>query len=180
MTIIPVGELSLVRKLHKNKRIVFCSGSFDLTHAGHVLFFEDCKERVGPDGVLVVGVGSDKIIRAIKGEDRPVINEYGRAKVIDSLKPVDFTFIDNISTKAKPLQLLETVFENLRPDIYAITWDSFNKEHRKKVCEKYRIRLDIYDRTPPRGLEGISTTGIIGKIWGYKGKRFNASARSKR
>lgn len=48
MSIIAPESLADLRRQPalQGKKIGFCSGSFDLTHAGHVLFFEDCKKHV--------------------------------------------------------------------------------------------------------------------------------------
>ena len=58
-----ISELLLLLDRNDGEKIVFCSGSFDLVHAGHVLFFEDCK-KIGE--ILVVGVGGDAIIKKTK------------------------------------------------------------------------------------------------------------------
>ena len=85
--IISYKNLASVRKKYPDKKIVFCSGSFDLIHPGHVLTFEALK-KLGD--ILVVAVGGDKDIAEIKGPTRPILNEDLRLKMVDSLKPVDY------------------------------------------------------------------------------------------
>ena len=99
MAKIIIKELHLIRKEFSDKKIVFCSGNFDLTHVGHILFFEDCKKQ---GDILVVGVGGDEIMK-INKDNRIILNEKVRLKTIDSLKPVDFCFIDDVSNKENPL-----------------------------------------------------------------------------
>jgi len=159
MSIVNINELSEIRK--KFKKVVFCSGSFDLTHAGHVLFFEDCK-RMGD--VLVVGVGSDAIIKNNKGDWRPILNESARMKMIDSIKPVDYVILDNISTKENNLKLLEVMFEKLSPDIYVVNEDAFNMSYREDLARKFRVKLEVLSRVCPKEFEDISTSKIIAKI----------------
>jgi len=116
MVCITTDDLPGLRNKLKDRRIVYCSGVFDLTHVGHILFFEESK-KLGD--ILVVSVGGDAIVKHQKGNNRPVLNEKMRLKTVDSLKPVDYCFIDNISNKDNQLLSLDIVFEKLKPDIYA-------------------------------------------------------------
>lgn len=155
-------NLPSIRGKHKDKKIVFCSGSFDLVHAGHILFFEDCK-KIGD--ILIVGVASDMMLRRHKGRGRPVLNQYVRLKTIDTLKPVDYCFLDESTHRDQPLlETVEQVFKRLRPDIYVINEDAFDIEYRKMLAKKYGVKMRILKRTAPPEFEGISTTKIIDKI----------------
>ena len=161
MAQISFGDLQQIRKEHKDKKIVFCSGSFDLTHAGHVLFFEDCKKY---GDILVVGVGSDKMLKENKGDKRPILNEHIRLKMIDSLKPVDYCILDNISDKEHPLGILNLAFESLKPDIYVINEDAFNITYRIDLCKKFNIEMVKLKRWCPKEFDSISATKIINTI----------------
>lgn len=159
-------DLPELRKKHAGQKIVFCSGCFDLTHAGHVLFFEDCKKQ---GDVLVVMVGADAVIRRDKGPERPILNEHLRMKLIDSLKTVDYVFMDRIiSADAPPLLFIDWVFNALRPDVYVVNGDGFNMPYREEISKKYNIDLRVLDRACPPEFEKISTSGIIKKIRGEK------------
>jgi len=156
-----------IREKHKNNKIVFASGTFDLPHAGHILFLEDCKNL---GDILVVGVGSDAITRARKGKERPLVNERVRLKTILSFKPVDYCFLDNSSSNEKPLNFLKEVFEHLEPDVYVINDDAFDIPYREKLTKKYGVELVILKRTCPPEFENISTSGLIEKIKGLNQK----------
>lgn len=159
---ITLNDLPELRKNLKDKKIVFCSGSFDLTHVGHILFLEDCK-KLGD--ILIVGVGGDISLRKNKGDKRPIFNEKNRLKIIDSLKPVDYCFIDDISHKGHPLSLIDFVFEKLKPDVYAINEDAFDIPYREKISRKFNIKLIILKRWFPKEFgEPISTTNLIEEI----------------
>ena len=128
-------ELRDLRKIFRDKKIVFCSGSFDLTHAGHILFFEDCKKY---GDLLFVSIGSDILLRRYKGDSRPILNENIRMKTVDSLKPVDYCFLDNILKENNNCYGLELAFEMLRPDVYVINtippiWNI------EKICVKNMV-----------------------------------------
>ena len=70
----------------QKETIVFTNGCFDLLHIGHISLFESAK---GYGDKLVVGLNSDKSIERIKGNSRPIISQYNRAKVLSSIKFVD-------------------------------------------------------------------------------------------
>lgn len=162
MAHIKFDDLESVRKKHKNQKIVFCSGCFDITHAGHVLFFEDCKKY---GDILVVMVGADAVIQRDKGEKRPVINEHLRIKMVDSLKLVDYTFLDTVLPEDPySLYFIDVVMGRLKPDIYVINKDARDIPYRENFSKKHAVQLIILDRTAPPEFDGISTTKIIQKV----------------
>ena len=156
-------NLSKIREKHSKEKIVFCSGSFDLTHAGHVLFFEDCR-KLGD--ILVVGIGGDKIVRINKGYNRPILNEHARLKIIDSLRVVDYCFLDHVSSKTRPLLSVELVLKKMHPNIYVINEDAFNIPYRKSLAKKHGVKLVILKRRCPPKFKSSSTSKIIKKIRG--------------
>ncbi|MDP3027334.1 MAG: adenylyltransferase/cytidyltransferase family protein [Nanoarchaeota archaeon] len=162
MTYIDFKDLPKLREEHKDKKLVFCTGSFDLVHAGHALFFEDCK-RFGDK--LIVIVAGDKIIQKHKGLARPIMNQRVRQKMIDSLKPVDYTVLDDFTHEnSDPLYAVKLGLEHLKPDFYVINEDAFNIPHRKELCEKSKTQLKILKRFCPEEFNGISASKIIETI----------------
>lgn len=161
MTIITLEDLPRIREKYKDKEIIFCSGTFDLTHAGHILFFEDCK-KLGD--VLVVGIGGDSITRKRKGSNLPIFNEKIRIKTVDSFKQVDYTLIDYLSNETNKLLFLDVVFEKLNPDLYTINEDAFDIPYRISLCKKFGVELKILKRKCPKEFDEISTSKIIAKI----------------
>lgn len=153
-------SLSEIRDTHKGEIIGFASGSFDLSHAGHVLFFEDCKRLCD---VLVIMVGNDKVIRELKGKDRPILNETVRVKSIDAMKPVDYTFLD-VNNDPHSLAIIGKVFKLLRPNRYFINPDAYDKDYRMKLCNNFKTELYLLDRECPQQFEQISTSNIIDKV----------------
>lgn len=156
-------ELKQIRNKFKKKKVVFCTGVFDLTHAGHVLFFEECKAL---GDILVVALGGDESVKNYKGPGRPIINEHMRAKLVSSLKPVDFCFISKAVKANDPMYDITNMLINLRPDVYATNEDAFDIPLRKQLADKFRIKLVILKRTCPPEFDSISTTKIIEKLKG--------------
>lgn len=91
------------------ERVVFTNGCFDLLHVGHVTYLERAR-RYGHR--LVVGLNTDRSVRALKGPDRPVIREDDRARVLAALASVDAVVLFDEDT---PLDLIR----HLRPDVLA-------------------------------------------------------------
>lgn len=165
MTIVSFNKLKEIRKNHKNKKIVFCSGCFDLTHAGHVLFLEDCKAH---GDILVVGVGKDKTLIDLKGTGRPVFNEKMRLKVIDSLKPVDYAFLELYLPGEHFLKQMESTFKHLSPDIYVFNSDASEIKKRKEIAKRFAVDVKTLRRKAPKSYDQVSTTKIISKIQNLK------------
>lgn len=68
------------------RRVVFTNGVFDLLHPGHVRYLQRAREL---GDLLVVGLNSDRSVRANKGPDRPITPESERAEVLAALACVD-------------------------------------------------------------------------------------------
>ncbi len=93
----------------RGERVVFTNGCFDLLHAGHVTYLEQAR-RHGQR--LIIGLNSDRSVRALKGPERPLTGEQDRARVLAALAVVDAVVLFDEDT---PLRLIEA----LRPDILA-------------------------------------------------------------
>ena len=66
--------------------VVFTNGVFDLLHPGHVRYLRQARSL---GDALIVGVNSDRSVRANKGEGRPITPEHERAEVLLALACVD-------------------------------------------------------------------------------------------
>ncbi len=71
---------------HNGKETVFTNGVFDILHPGHVRYLQDARRE---GDALVVGVNSDRSVRAIKGPARPINPEHERAELLAALACVD-------------------------------------------------------------------------------------------
>jgi D-beta-D-heptose 7-phosphate kinase/D-beta-D-heptose 1-phosphate adenosyltransferase len=70
--------------------VVFTNGVFDLLHPGHVRYLQEAR---GLGGALIVGVNSDRSVRANKGPERPINPERERAEVLAALACVDLAVV---------------------------------------------------------------------------------------
>ncbi|MDR1244683.1 MAG: adenylyltransferase/cytidyltransferase family protein, partial [Endomicrobium sp.] len=138
---------SEVARLQKaGKKVVFTNGCFDLLHLGHVSLFKKAKSM---GDVLIVAINSDKSLRCLKGPKRPLVGEKDRAKLLLSLKPVDYVIVFNEHT---PKEILSEI----RPDILVKGGDYKLSEiiGREFVKKVYRFPF----------VKGKSTTNLINLI----------------
>ena len=91
----------------QGKRIVFTNGCFDIIHPGHIHLLKRSKEL---GDILIVAIDDDDSVRRLKGDGRPVFNQFERAKLISSLDCVDFVTIFS-------QEELRSIIERIRPDI---------------------------------------------------------------
>ena len=68
------------------QRVVFTNGCFDLLHPGHIETLEKARSL---GDALIVGVNSDRSVREMKGQGRPITPERERAEVLAALACVD-------------------------------------------------------------------------------------------
>src|SRR5699024_9873112 len=80
------GQLLALYGRPRNARLVFTNGCFDLLHPGHVQYLDQAR-RLGD--ALVVGVNTDRSVRALKGDARPLVPQDARAAVLAGLASVD-------------------------------------------------------------------------------------------
>ena len=160
--VISYNDFVKLRRRHKNQKVVLAAGSFDLLHAGHIVFFEDCKQL---GDILVVGIGNDAASSA-KAEGRPILNEHQRLKVVDSIGMVDYAFVHKEPKTGSKYhnEFVEEIFQKLAPDKWVMIAESSEIPYRKKLSKKYGVELVLTDRHSPPEFESISTTKIIQKI----------------
>jgi D-beta-D-heptose 7-phosphate kinase/D-beta-D-heptose 1-phosphate adenosyltransferase len=88
-------------------RVGFTNGCFDILHRGHVAYLAQAR---GWCDRLIVGLNSDRSVRALKGEGRPVNDQDSRALVLAGLASVDLLTVFDEDT---PIDLIKAV----KPDI---------------------------------------------------------------
>jgi D-beta-D-heptose 7-phosphate kinase/D-beta-D-heptose 1-phosphate adenosyltransferase len=103
------SEISSIADLHRaqNHIIVFTNGCFDIIHPGHIEFLQFAKSH---GDILIVGINSDRSVRSIKGEGRPILKELERTKVLAATQAVDYIVSFDEDTPRK-------LIEEIRPDI---------------------------------------------------------------
>jgi rfaE bifunctional protein nucleotidyltransferase chain/domain len=97
--------VNLVARLRvAGKTIVFTNGVFDLLHVGHLRYLQ----QAGALGdALIVGLNSDRSVRANKGPERPITPEGERAEVLEALSCVDGVVVFDEETPHDLIAVLE-------------------------------------------------------------------------
>ncbi len=79
--------MSELNRIRKGKKVVFTNGCFDILHAGHVHYLNECKKY---GDILIVGINSDNSVKRLKGERRPLLPLEMRAYILSNLCAVDY------------------------------------------------------------------------------------------
>lgn len=134
----------------KGKKIVFTNGCFDLIHAGHLASFLQAR-KLGD--ILVVAVNSDKSVKRLKGNLRPIISEKDRIAMLCAMECIDYVILMEEDT---PVDLIKA----LKPEITVKGKDWENKYLPERVIvEEYGGQVCFINLE-----DGLSTTNIIEKI----------------
>ena len=141
----------LLKKLrNEHKTIVTTNGCFDILHVGHVRYLEETKKF---GDVLIVALNSDKSVKRLKGEGRPINNENDRAEVLNGLKSVDYVVLFD---EDSPADLLAEI----KPDVHTKGADyTVETLPEAKIIMENGGRLEFIQFVP-----GKSTTSTIAKI----------------
>ncbi len=107
--IVSLNELKQLIGPHgqRKRKVVFTNGCFDILHAGHISYLEEARSR---GHLLVIGVNSDRSVKALKGASRPIIPAEQRMRLLAALQCVDFVVNFDEDTPAK-------LISDLMPDV---------------------------------------------------------------
>jgi len=150
--VVSTGELIEIRRQagREGRRVIFTNGCFDLIHRGHVEYLGQAKAM---GDILVVGLNSDRSVRRLKGQGRPLTPQDDRAQVLAALEMVDYVCLFDEQT---PARLISAVL----PDVLVKGGDYRPDEIvGRETVEEAGGRVVVVPLT-----EGFSTKGLIEKI----------------
>ena len=126
---------------------IIVNGTFDILHRGHVELLEYAK---GLGEFLLVCIDTDRRVKELKGETRPINNQADRAFMLQGLKCVDAVWTFDSEED------LERICEMYQPDIMVKGSDYEGKRIvGAKHCKEIKfVKL----------VDGYSTTNIIQRI----------------
>jgi len=136
----------------QGRKLVFTNGCFDLLHVGHVRHLQEARSL---GDALLVAVNSDRSVRQLKGEKRPILQEAHRAEILAALACVNFVTIFNELD-------VSTLIRAIKPHIYVkgkdYTLQTMNQDERAALEE---AQSEIHFLAP---IPGQSTSSILEKI----------------
>jgi rfaE bifunctional protein nucleotidyltransferase chain/domain len=141
----------LAAQIHaQHGTVVFTNGVFDLLHPGHVRYLREARAL---GDALIVGLNSDRSVRANKGPERPITPENERAEILLALECVDAVAIFDDDTPAE-------IIKRIQPDVLVkgADWGPDNIVGRDTV----EARAGRVVRIPL--LEGYSTTELLRRV----------------
>jgi rfaE bifunctional protein nucleotidyltransferase chain/domain len=148
---------TLERERRAGKRIAFTNGCFDVLHAGHVQALAYARSQ---GDLLVVGLNSDRSVRALKGPERPFFSAADRARMLAALEAVDYVVIFD-DTRA------ERIVRRVRPDVLVKSEDYRGKTiDGAEFVSSYGGRVALAPI-----LKGRSTTRTLEQIGAGPGPR---------
>ena len=110
--------------------------------------------------VLVVGLNSDRSVRALKGAPRPIVPELERAEILAALECIDYV---TIFDQDNPRDIIAQV----KPDILVKGGDwTVDTIVGRDVVESYGGKVLSLPLT-----EGVSTTSIVNDIASHLSKQ---------
>lgn len=126
---------------------VMVNGTFDILHRGHLELLNFAKSK---GDTLLVAIDTDRRVKELKGNERPINNQEDRKFHLENLKAVDgVMFFDSKE------ELIE-IMQGWQPDIYVkgSDWKASTG-----TAHQYSKEVIYYDR-----VGDYSTTNIIQRI----------------
>lgn len=124
------------------------NGTFDVLHPGHIALLNTARSY---GNALVVAIDTDRRVKELKGEQRPINNQIDRRIMLSNIKAVDIVeFFDSTE------ELIE-LMKRYQPDVYVKGSDW--KHDTKSTAHQYCKEVIYYDR-----IEEYSSTKIIQRI----------------
>ena len=126
---------------------IIVNGTFDIVHRGHIELLNYAKSL---GDWLLVCIDTDRRVKELKGEDRPINNQYDRQFMLQNLQAVDAVrFFDSAEE-------LEEICKIYQPDIMVKGSDYKDKPI---VGSQYCKEIKFVDL-----VNGYSTTNTIKNI----------------
>ena len=152
--LVPLAQAALARESARaqGRVVAVANGAFDLLHVGHVRYLQGAKDLTR-GGLLVVGVNTDRSVRASKGPGRPILPERERAELVAALGCVDLVVLFD---EPDAVELLTA----LRPDLHVKGTD-----YSEESVPERELVARLGGRTAIAGdAKDHSTTDLVARI----------------
>ena len=134
-----------IKKWQKlDQTTVLVTGVFDILHIEHLRFLKKAKQA---GDKLIVGIETDRRVKAIKGEHRPVNTQEVRLEQLNHLEAVDLAFL--LPEQFNSQEAWEDLIKQIKPNIYAVSSHTSYLDNKKKITEKFAAELHIVHQFNP-------------------------------
>ncbi len=146
--------IGILNEKREDCPVVTVNGCFDILTPGHLHILRQAWTKSFLNkGVVVVGLNSDKSIRKLKGDNRPILNEEERASILLLTYFVDFVYIYDEETSEDFVRMIKPAFHFNDSSYGAFCIES-------NVLKEFGGELILVDKIDPH----LSTTEIINRI----------------
>ena len=125
------------------------NGCFDLLHPGHIASLRAARQE---GDCLVVGLNSDASVKLLKGPQRPIVKEAGRAEMLASLEFVDYVVLFDERDVTR-------LVRDVQPDVLVKSASYSKEEVVGREIEEHGGRVVLVPFDP-----AYSTTQLIAQI----------------
>ena len=127
-------HIKRVTKIDANTGIVLTNGVFDILHKGHIELLKFSKMQ---GTKLIVAIDSDRRVKELKGNDRPINNQEDRRRILETNRYVDEVVIFD------SVEELQGFYNTLSPNVIVkgSEWTADEVRERDNIPENVQIKV---------------------------------------
>ena len=127
-------HIKRVTKIDANTGIVLTNGVFDILHKGHIELLKFSKMQ---GTKLIVAIDSDRRVKELKGNDRPINNQEDRRRILETNRYVDEVVIFD------SVEELQGFYDTLSPNVIVkgSEWTADEVRERDNIPENVQIKV---------------------------------------
>ena len=127
-------HIKRLTKIDTNTGIVLTNGVFDILHKGHIELLKFSKMQ---GTKLIIAIDSDRRVKELKGNDRPINNQEDRRRILETNRYVDEVVIFD------SVEELQGFYDTLSPDVIVkgSEWTADEVRERDNIPENVQIKV---------------------------------------
>ena len=127
-------HIKRLTKIDANTGIVLTNGVFDILHKGHIELLKFSKMQ---GTKLIIAIDSDRRVKELKGNDRPINNQEDRRRILETNRYVDEVVIFD------SVEELQGFYDTLSPNVIVkgSEWTADEVRERDNIPENIQIKV---------------------------------------
>lgn len=127
-------HIKRLTKIDTNTGIVLTNGVFDILHKGHIELLKFSKMQ---GTKLIIAIDSDRRVKELKGNDRPINNQEDRRRILETNRYVDEVVIFD------SVEELQGFYDTLSPDVIVkgSEWTADEVRERDNIPENVQVKV---------------------------------------